>query len=825
MTALGYRFRAEVRRRWRSTLAIALLGGLAFGIAMATAAGARRTASAHERMREATNAADVMVNPNNGLQSALTPEALRRVDGVERVAYVQSRFVHPTTCDDVFGFLDDALPLASTDGAFLYDIDRPNLVAGRLPDPDRADEIFVNRTLARQRGLEVGDRLTLATDPVLLQEEPSDELCRRSARGEVGNPVTFTVTGIGVGSDEVVVDEGFDEGNLVFTPAFFREYPESPDAREFAFWSGLVVLRPGTDVQQFRADVQALVPADDVIEFKTARTTAAAVQRAVRPQAVALAVFTVIVGIAGVLLGVQAITRRLHLDAVDDPVRRAIGLTRGDLFTASLSWTAVVAVATALVATVVAFALSSRFPIGPARLAEPNLGLSVDAVVFAVGIAAILVLLPLLAALPAWRLASGVARERAGRDSRVAIALGVAGAPPPVTAGVRHALERGRGRAAVPVGTTLFTAVASLVAVVAALVFSASIRHFGETPRLFGWNWDRLVSLENVEDSGTEPPVVHAALGDALDESPDVDAWAYASFSRLSLDGRTVLAIGLGPEGSGIEPTIASGRAPRAPDEIVLGRRTLDLLDKDVGDEVTARHAGTARRLLVVGQTVLPGLGTYPGADRTAIGDGAVVAARTLQDIAPDFEQYGLTLVELASAPGAADRLVADLEREIAPLFVGDFDPMFAVDRAQRPTDVSSYERVEGTPLVLAFVLAILAATAVLHALLVAVRSRRHELAVLRAVGFTRGQVVGTVCSQSATIAVFARVVGLPGGVVLGPVAWTALAESIGAVAEPVFPPLALLVVPALLLFSAATGVLPGRWASRARPATVLRAE
>jgi hypothetical protein len=81
------------------------------------------------------------------------------------------------------------------------------------------------------------------------------------------------------------------------------------------------------------------------------------------------------------------------------------------------------------------------------------------------------------------------------------------------------------------------------------------------------------------------------------------------------------------------------------------------------------------------------------------------------------------------------------------------------------------------------------------------------------------------VCSQSATIAVIALVVGLPVGVVLGRFAWTALAESIGAVAEPVFPPLALLVVPALLLFSAATGVLPGRWASRARPATVLRAE
>jgi hypothetical protein len=745
---------------------------------------------------------------------------------VERVAYVPARFVFPPDCGSALRFLDDALTLASADGTYLYEVERPKLLSGRLPDPTRADEIYVNRTLARRQGLRAGDRITLVTDVTLLAQEPTPAQCARLTAGEIGEPVTFTVTGIGVGTDEIVVDEGFDSGQMVFTPAFYREYPHPPDELDFGYWSGLVTLRPGTDPQQFRDAVQALVPPDDVIEFKTQRATAAAVQRAVRPQAVALLVFAAIVAIAGLLLTVQAIIRRLFVDAGDDPARRSIGLTRADLFVASLLWAVVAAVAAALVAVVVAIALSPRFPVGPARLAEPSPGVTVDGVVVVAGLLAIVALVPLFAAWPAWRLASGRAQDRSARQSRVAAALGMAGAPPAMAAGVRHALERGRGRATVPVGTTLVTAAASLVAVIAAIVFSASIRHFGETPRLFGWNWDRMVSLENDEE-GTrgDHAQLQRAMREALDASDDVTGWAFASYSRLSLDGRTVLAIGIGPDSGGITPTIATGRAPIAADEIVLGRRTLDQLGKGVGDTVVARYRGEQRELVIVGQAVLPGLGTYPGADKTAIGDGAVVRAGTLDQLAPDFEQFGQLLVTFPDVPGAQQRLVATLEGAVQQFYEAPAEPVFEVQAAQRPTDVSSYQRVEGTPLVLAMVLAFLAATAVLHALVTAVRGRRRELAVLRTVGFTRSQVVATVCSQSATIAVIALVVGLPIGVVIGRFAWSALADSIGAVAEPVFPPVALLVVPLLVVFSAATGVVPGRWASRAHPADVLRAE
>src|SRR5688572_15483099 len=61
MGAVWYRFRAELRARWRAWLGLALLVGVAAGAVMALAAGARRTDSAYPRYLDAQNAADLIV--------------------------------------------------------------------------------------------------------------------------------------------------------------------------------------------------------------------------------------------------------------------------------------------------------------------------------------------------------------------------------------------------------------------------------------------------------------------------------------------------------------------------------------------------------------------------------------------------------------------------------------------------------------------------------------------------------------------------------------------------------------------------------------------
>ena len=134
---------------------------------------------------------------------------------------------------------------------------------------------------------------------------------------------------------------------------------------------------------------------------------------------------------------------------------------------------------------------------------------------------------------------------------------------------------------------------------------------------------------------------------------------------------------------------------------------------------------------------------------------------------------------------------------------------------AQRPTDVGNYERIRATPLWLAAALALLAGAAVAHALVTTIRTRRRELAILRCEGFTRRQVIGSVAVHASTIALVSAVVGIPLGIALGRVAWTALADSIGAVAAPVVPMALLLLVPGVLVIANLVAILPARRAAR----------
>ena len=95
------------------------------------------------------------------------------------------------------------------------------------------------------------------------------------------------------------------------------------------------------------------------------------------------------------------------------------------------------------------------------------------------------------------------------------------------------------------------------------------------------------------------------------------------------------------------------------------------------------------------------------------------------------------------------------------------------------------------------------AVAALAHTLVTLTRRRRRDLAILKTLGFTRGQVLAAVAWQATIVAGIGLLVGLPLGVALGRWAWTLFAEDLGVVPEPVTPlwPV-LLVVPATLLLA-----------------------
>ncbi len=151
-------------------------------------------------------------------------------------------------------------------------------------------------------------------------------------RGEFGTRVRLRVAGIGETPEEIVLDEGFEQSELMATPAFVRRHPEA----DAGFFGVAARLRHGAaDLPAFKRAVQAL-PHQGAIEFQTIAATEAKVARAVRPQVGALTIFAVVIALTGLLLVGQALARQTFLDSVDHPTLRALGFGRRQLVMAAL---------------------------------------------------------------------------------------------------------------------------------------------------------------------------------------------------------------------------------------------------------------------------------------------------------------------------------------------------------------------------------------------------------------------------------------------------------------------------------------------------------
>ena len=130
-------------------------------------------------------------------------------------------------------------------------------------------------------------------------------------------------------------------------------------------------LRPGTTVAAFSRQAQALArqfPGTQGPVFVADESTqAAAIERSIRPQAVALALFALVLAVTAVLVVGQVATRLLLAASSDNPTLAALGMTRAQLTAAGLAEVGTAAAAAAVIAVATAVAASPLMPIGPAR--------------------------------------------------------------------------------------------------------------------------------------------------------------------------------------------------------------------------------------------------------------------------------------------------------------------------------------------------------------------------------------------------------------------------------------------------------------------------
>ena len=411
LTALLWRH--ELRRRTGGYIAIVVVVALSGAVAMTALAGARRTASAFERYLEASDASALSINIaryDEANQAAL--EDLPGVAQVRSYAAVLAGPFDPATEELRFS-MTRSESLVSLDGRF-FDQDRPRLASGRLPDPTRADEVFINQTFADQTDVELGERLSIVIlDPVTF---------------EVLRVVEATVTGVGRTANEVAVADVDALQRIIFTPAFLEENPDAVgegSEEDFTyFWTGLQLV-PGTDV----ADVERAweerapdrFPGRDAFRYLRTSTLHASVQQANRPQVVGLAGFGLMAALLGTALTVQVTRRVVRAARPDLAAVQGLGASWSTSAAGVLLAAGMAVLVGAVVSVVLAWLLSSSAPVGLVRAIEPDPGRSFDALVLGVGGVGLALLGAAAAVLTARRV--GRSEERAPADSGLASSL------------------------------------------------------------------------------------------------------------------------------------------------------------------------------------------------------------------------------------------------------------------------------------------------------------------------------------------------------------------------------------------------------------------
>ncbi|HEX3713940.1 MAG TPA: ABC transporter permease [Trebonia sp.] len=774
----------KLRAGWRAWAALALLTALAGGVVLTAVAGAIRTDTAYPRFLAASHAAGMLVAPAQSGTGGYDA-AIGTLPGVTASAPVVGLLVQPANAD---GTPDNsASVIASLDGRYGSVLEIPKMLAGRLPAANAPGEMAVSRIGALQLHLHVGSAL-----PVIATDQSPTPKVRR---------LTVHITGIYVNSGSVVAVNYQDQAaQLWASAALYRELGPSFEAFDGAF----VTVRPGTSVSELTARAQVLAggykATGGQVFVADESAQAATVERAIRPQAVALALFALAVALTALLIVGQVAARALTAAAADNATLAALGMTRRQLLAAGLLDVAATVAVGSAAAVLIAIAASPLMPIGPARLAEPDPGLSVNGPVLAFGFAGICVLLLARVVATAWRqaavrpAAAGSAVEPAGprRGTRLAARLAAAGAPLAAVTGVRLALDPGHGRASVSVRSALLGLAVAVAAVAVAVTFGANLLRLVDTPRLYGQDWD--VAIEGQFDTTMTADYFTRTSGLVA----GISGVTFGVHGTVSIGGTVIPAIGLaGWTGPVMSSTVLSGRPPARPDEIALGALVLRRLGLHLGQPVTVTTPGGRLRMRITGSAVFPyfGQGSFTPTDA---GQGAEVTADVLAPQSNAAEKdagYNFALVKFAPGP-ARQADMAAFQRAWEP-FCASIGQTTCLVTDQRPNTVNNYAAIDATPAVLAAVLALLGLGVLAQFTVSAARRSRREYAILKVLGLARRDLRSIAFWQAGTVAIAALAVGVPLGIAAGRVAWQLFAGQAGLPPDTLTPLSVLWMIPA----------------------------
>lgn len=344
----------------------------------------------------------------------------------------------------------------------------------------------------------------------------------------------------------------------------------------------------------------------------------------------------------------------------------------------------------------------------------------------------VLVAVALACALPAWRagrlppvVALQPVRSGARRASRAASIARALRLPVTAALGAKDAYVQ-RGRAALTVASLALAG----AMVVCALAFETTMDRLAADPALRAQPWEVAVFTESMPPERVDRLLASLPGVEAVGRRYGVLAMA----DGLELDARVIDG-----SPSAFAFAVPDGRGVRRAGEVTLGREALERLGVEIGDTVSLAADGLPFRARVVGRHIDPD------------GLGVVALAGTVPAAALRSPSW---IVRLSGGVDAV-RTQAEIERVGAGRLL-----------VSRPGESLEREVSEMRPIVYGVTALLLAIAGVnlLTTLLLSVRERRRDVAILGAVGASRRQVTGTVVAGGLLLAVPSVLVGLPLG-------------------------------------------------------------
>jgi FtsX-like permease family len=802
----GTWLRLDTRRHWRSLVILALLVAVATATVLTAVAGARRGQSAFGRLWAQTRPATATVLPNQPGFDWARVRALPEVSALTEFAVTYSFRVNCCPAAEA-GF-------PPGDGQYGRTIERPVVLAGRMLSPGRVGEVVVTPKFAATYGKRVGDILVVRLASVRQANSGYD--------GTSGPPrgpsLRVRITGIVRSPWSLDADAPGSAGGVLPSPALLTHYRANIlGTNGLAFINALVRLRGGTAaLPKFRADLARITGRSDIDVWNNQTNIGDPARRITAYEAACLLAFGVAALVAAIFLVGQSVARYTAATTADLHVLQAVGMTRGQAVACATAGPFLAAIGGATLGVAGAIVASQWMPIGAAAIIEPHPGIDADWLVLGTGWAGAPLLTAAGSATAAALALTASRRQRAPRRSPVAVAARRAGLPVPIVIGTRFALEPGRGRTAVPIRPALVGAIGGVLGVLAAFTFSAGVSDAAAHPARFGQTWQLGTFFgENGRDFGPAAQVLRKVAAVPGVTGVDDARIGGAQSGQVSVESFTYAPVA----GKRVPVVLTGGRMPTAPGEVALAPITAQALHTAIGRTVRLTGGSVPRLMRVTGIAFVPAgphNGYADGAWLTPAGYDRLFAGA---HYAFKFHAAVVTLRPGTSVAAAARRINA-AAASVPGGAVFKFTPPAPMEEVQQVRDL------ELLPVALSAFLALLAIGAVGHALSIAVQHRRHDLAVMRALGMTRWQARLVVITQATVLALIGLLFGVPLGIALGRSLWRAVA---GFTPLAYQPPLALwallLIGPVTLLAANTLAAWPGRHAARLRTGQVLRTE